>query len=428
MNTLSEKNISAHQINRAEVIVIGDEIISGEIDDTNSAYIAEKLTEMGIEVKRIVTVGDDKEEIEFFVKNSLKDVDLIITTGGLGITVSDITKQVIADLFKKELVIENSLFEKIKKRYENLGYKKIPERVVDYTKIPSGAKVFPNSAGTAPGLLIEVDGKELILLPGVPQEMMAIMNEYVIPYLIEKAPEKIYLTKIIRTTGIGETMLAEILNPIIKNWENPSITFLAKIEGVDIRLRVRGVERDEAEKLLEDAKTNIIKHIEEWVYSTEDESLIDVVSKLLKEKGLTIALAESCTGGSISSGLTDISGSSSYFISSIVSYNNDSKTKILGVSEDMIKRYGAVSSQVAVAMAEGIKKISGTDIGLSTTGIFGPTGGTPEKPVGLVYIGYSDGKDSIYKEYQFGNDRARSKIRTTQEALNLLRKKIIENY
>ncbi len=413
---------------KADLIIIADEVLSGEIVDTNSAFIAEKLTDIGVEVRRIVAIGDVRKEIEFSVKNSLPDVELVITSGGLGITVDDVTKEVIAGIFGKELVFNDSLYKKIKERYNNLGHKILSGKTREFAKIPSGAKIFPNPEGTAPGILIESDNKSLILLPGIPREMKAIMSESVIPYLKEKITDVVYLKKVIRTTGIGESRLAEILDPIISNWKNPYVSFLPRIEGVDIRLRIKGVKRDEAEKRLDDAKNEVLKHIKRWVYTTEDESLIDVVSRLLNEKKLSISVAESCSGGSISSVLTDISGSSKYFDSGVVSYSNHAKIYILGVRKEIIKKYGAVSSQTAIAMAEGIRNISDTDIGLSTTGIFGPTGAAPKKPVGLVYIGYSDKKGSEFKEYLFGNDRRRNKIKTTQEALNMLRKNIIRNY
>jgi len=428
MNKSRAQNVKSLKTGVADIIIIGDEVISGEIVDTNSAYIAEKLTEIGITVRRIIAVGDDKEEIEFFVKNSLNDVEFVITSGGLGITIDDITKQVIAGIFKKELVIDNSLLKKISERYKNLNYKSLPKSVKEIAKIPSGAKFFPNPAGSAPGILIESGKNALILLPGIPREMKAIVSESVIPYLKKKITDIVYLSKIIRTTGIGENRLSEILEPTISNWKNPYVSFLPRLEGVDIRLRIKGVERDKAGKILEDAKNEILKHINKWVYTTEDESLIDVVSRLLKEKGITVAVAESCSGGSISSSLTDKSGSSNYFDCGVVSYSNQAKIDILGVPEEMIERYGAVSSQVAVAMAEGVRRIAKTDIGLSTTGIFGPTGAAPKKPVGLVYIGYSDKKGSISERYLFGNERERSKIRTTQEAIKMLRENIISNF
>jgi len=428
MNKSRAQNVKSLKTGVADIIIIGDEVISGEIVDTNSAYIAEKLTEIGITVRRIIAIGDDKEEIEFFVKNSINDVEFVITSGGLGITIDDITKQVVAGIFKKELVIDNSLLKKIKERYKNLNLKSLPKRITEIAKIPSGAKFFPNPAGSAPGILIESGKKALILLPGIPREMKAIMSESVIPYLKKKVTDIVYLNKIIRTTGIGENRLSEILEPTISNWKNPYVSFLPGLEGVDIRLRIKGVERDKAEKMLEDAKNKILKHINKWVYTTEDESLIDVVSRLLKEKGIMVAVAESCSGGSISNSLTDKSGSSNYFDCGVVSYSNRAKINILGIPEKTIERYGAVSSQVAVAMAEGIRRIAKTDIGLSTTGIFGPTGATQQKPVGLVYIAYSDKKGSMFERFLFGEYRERNKIKTNQEVFNLLREKIISNF
>jgi len=428
VDTLHTQSKNPLKIRAADIIIIGDEVISGEIVDTNSAYIAEKLTEIGVTVRRIIAVGDNKEEIEFFINNSLGNVELVITSGGLGITIDDITKRAVADIFGKEIVIDNSAFKKIKERYNNLGYKELPKSSIEFAKIPSGAKILLNSAGAAPGILMELNGKMVILLPGIPREMKAIMSESVIPYLTEIISDTVYLTKIIRTTGIGENRLSEILNPTISNWTNPSVSFLPRLEGVDIRLRVKDVKKDEAEKILEDSKRKILRHIKKWVYTTEDETLAEVISRIIKEKKLTVSIAESCSGGSISSILTDISGSSEYFDCGVVSYSNQAKIDILGVPEETIMKYGAVSSQVAVAMAEGVRTVADTDIGLSTTGIFGPTGATPKKPIGLVYIGYSDKKGSDCKRYQFGKDRNRNKMKTIQEALNILREKITKNF
>lgn len=262
------------------------------------------------------------------------------------------------------------------------------------------------------------------MLPGPPRELNAIMDEGIIPYLEKTLLNVSYLKRIIRTTGTGEINLYETLKPVISRWKSVSVSFLPSLKGVTIVLRMKDIKDKDAGKILDEKQKEIVKQIRKYVYSLEDIELSEALSRELIKKKLTISTAESCTGGAISSALTDISGSSAYFMNGIVCYSNESKIKILGVPKDIIERYGAVSPQTARAMAEGVRKISKTDIGIAATGIFGPTGGTIKKPVGLVYIGYSDKNGTSVSKHNFGKKRERNKIRTTQEALNIVRKKI----
>ncbi|MFC1557757.1 competence/damage-inducible protein A [candidate division KSB1 bacterium] len=410
---------------RVDIVIIGDEILSGETYDSNSHSIVKKLTEIGIKTGRITLVGDIKEEISSAVKSALRKADIVFTVGGLGMTGDDITKQVIAELLNKKMEFNAELMEEVKAKYRKICMRKLTESMKGYGDVPAGSVMLPNSVGISPGILITKGKKSVIMLPGPPRELNAIIDEGIIPYLEKTLIHASYLKRIIRTTGTGEINLYEILKPVISRWRSVSVSFLPNLKGVTIVLRMKNIKNRNAGRILDEKQKEIVNHIKKYVYSLEDIELSEAVSRELIKKNLTISTAESCTGGSISSALTDISGSSAYFMNGVVCYSNESKIKILGVPKDIIEKYGAVSPQTARAMAENVRKISKTDIGISTTGVFGPTGGTQKKPVGLVYIGYADKNGTSVFKHNFGKKRERNKIRTTQEALNLVRKKIL---
>ena len=409
---------------RTDIVIIGDEILSGETHDSNSHSIAKKLTEIGIITGRITVVGDTKEEISNAVRSALRKADIVFTVGGLGVTGDDITKQIIAELLNKKMEFNAELLEEVKAKYRNTGRRKLSESMKAYGDVPAGSVILPNSVGISPGILIKKGKKSVIMLPGPPVELNAIMDEGVIPYLEKTFTHVSYLKRIIRTAGTGEINLYEKLKPVISRWKSTSVSFLPSLKGVTIVLRMKDIKSRDAANIIDKKQKEIVKHIKKYVYSLEDIELPEAVSRELIKKNLTISTAESCTGGAISSALTDISGSSAYFMNGIVCYSNESKIKILGVPKEIIEKYGAVSPQTARAMAQGVRKISKTDISVAATGIFGPTGGIIKKPVGLVYIGYADKNGTSVSKHNFGKKRERNKIRTTQEALNIVRKKL----
>lgn len=398
---------------KAEIITIGDEILSGQTIDTNSAYIGEKLNHLGIEIIFKTSVGDNIKNISEAIFNALDRADVVITTGGLGPTNDDLTKKAVVKVFRKNLVFHEEILKKVESNFRKRGIS-MPKINQNQALIPQGAKALNNLWGTAPGIFIE-DGKKLFFaLPGVPLEMRSILESEVLKILQKKTKTK-FFQKRLKTTGIAESIIYEKVEKLIKTKKDTNIAFLPSFLGVDIKLTTKSEEKlNEVEKEIKNILGNTI-------YGEEDIALEEVLGKLLLEKKKTISVAESCTGGLIGKRLTNVSGSSQWFERGVISYSNRSKVELLGVSEDMLEKYGAVSEQVAILMAEGIRKISKSDYGLSATGIAGPTGGTPEKPVGLVFIGFAHENDSFAEKFLFGEDRNTNRERTAQAALNLVR-------
>ena len=411
---------------RAEIITIGDELLIGQVINTNASYIGKKLSEIGISVARIVSVGDVEKEIIDELKYALDNFEVIILTGGLGPTHDDVTKNAICKLFNTRLVFSEEVLNQVKEFLAKRGITQINEANKSQAFVPEKAKIINNYWGTAPGFLFEEGGKIVIVMPGVPKEMMGMMENFVINYLAPKSGENVIKQRVLKTAGIPESHLYEKLKDTVAEIEKfCKVAFLPSALGVKIRITVKAKNSSEAEKIINEAEEKIKTKIGKYIYSVDDEELEEVVGKLLAQKGLKLAVAESCTGGLIADRITNIPGSSRYFERGIVAYSNEAKIQILGVPEELIKIYGAVSREVAEAMAEGVRKISGADIGISTTGIAGPTGATPTKPVGLVWIGYSDKNETFAKEFRFGDNRLENKQRASQMALEILRRKLL---
>jgi nicotinamide-nucleotide amidase len=292
--------------------------------------------------------------------------------------------------------------------------------------VPRGCTVIPNKHGTAPGMLFDRDKKQLIVMPGVPYEMESMMAEFVIPYFKKKRVGRVILHRTLKTTGIPESFLAERLGNLKELLGDATLAFLPTPLGVRLRITVVDLDSDAAAKRLGEVEQRIRKKAEKYIYGIDDEELEHIVGRLLSERKLRIALAESCTGGLIANRMTNVPGSSDYFERGVVVYSNASKSEILGVPAELIEEHGAVSREVAEAMADGVRRAARTDIGISTTGIAGPTGGTPEKPVGLVWVGYSDAKESLALRFQFGDERLRFKERASQAALELIRRRLLK--
>ena len=410
----------------AQIITVGDEILIGQVLNTNAAFIGSNLIENNINVTRTSVVGDAEAEIVNEFGKAWNENDVVIVTGGLGPTHDDITRKCIVNFFNTELVKNTEVLEDIKSLFRKRGWKvtKVNE---GQALVPKCANVIRNSRGTAPGIWIEKENKIFVAMPGVPFEMKEMMESYVVPALKEKLGESetITLRKTLLTTGIGESTLFERLGDLNELLGDSKLAFLPSQFGVRLRITSTGNSEEEALNKISEIEQKIRSKAGRFIYGKENESLEEVIGKLLKERGLTLAVAESCTGGLVSDMLTNISGSSVYFERGVVSYSNAAKVEILKVNEDMIAENGAVSIEIARQMAEGVKSISGTDLGLSTTGIMGPTGATTDKPVGLVYIGICDDKVCTAKEFQFGDDRVLNKQRAAQAALDMLRRHLL---
>ncbi len=408
------------------IISIGDEILIGQTINTNASYIGEKLTSVGFVIKRIISIGDEKLEILSALKESEEISDLIFVTGGLGPTHDDVTRTCILDYFKTDLVFHEETFKRIKKLFERRNIP-MPEINRQQAFVPRCAKVIPNDFGTAPGYDIQKNGKRFFFMPGVPHEMKAMMENVILPQLKEMARElkAFYHQKILYTTGIPESALFSKLGDVKNLFEDVKVAFLPSQFGVKIRLSMLSDNEPYNLRKIELVEKRIREKISEYIYSDEIQDLEFIIGKILQEKKLKIAVAESCTGGLIANRITNVPGSSEYFERGVVTYSNQSKIELLGVKPETIEKYGAVSEKTAIEMARGIRLNSHVDIGFSTTGIMGPTGATPDKPIGLVFIGYSDSNKEFARKFNFADNRIRNKERTAQAALDLLRRYLL---
>ena len=409
---------------KAEIIAVGTEILLGDIVNTNAQYLAKELAALGIEMYYQQVVGDNEERILHAFDEGFSRSDIIITSGGLGPTTDDLTKEVAAKYFNKELLPDQNSIEAIKEYFLSIG-KNMAENNLKQGFIPEGAIVLKNNNGTAPGVIIEEDKKIMIILPGPPKELKPMFEESVRPYL-ERRTDSILVSKMVKILGIGESSVAEEIKDLIENQTNPTIAPYAKEVGVALRLTAKAKNEEEALELIKPVEDEIKRRLGNNVYATEDISIEEVVAKLLIEKNLTISTAESCTGGMIASTLINYPGISQVFLEGAVTYSNEAKHNRLGVKNDTLDKYGAVSEETAIEMAVGIAKTAGTNVSIVTTGIAGPGGGTEEKPVGLVYIGvYVNGEVKVQRCIFKGN-RETTRLQATIKGLDMLRRILIE--
>ncbi|MFH1006020.1 MAG: competence/damage-inducible protein A [Candidatus Latescibacterota bacterium] len=401
-----------------EVITIGNEILSGRIVDSNSAFIGKSLSAIGISLTWITSVGDDPKQIAHAFEDAVGRADVIIVTGGLGPTHDDRTKRVFAQFSGRRPVLDEAVLERVRERFAQRGIE-MPPSNVDQAMIPEGVEVLNNQWGTAPGLhAVEAD-KHMFFLPGVPREMKGLMECNVLPFLKEMGCGRPILTHTLRTAGISESALYELLADL-PNMDD--LAFLPGLSGVDLHLTVQGDEEVRVREHVVSMAALIRDRVGEFIYGEGNETIEANVGKALISRGWRIAVAESCTGGLIANRITDVPGSSDYFEQGIVAYSNQAKVALLGVPAEVIETHGAVSESAAEAMAVGVRTRSGANIGLSVTGIAGPGGGTKEKPVGLVYMGISTAERVFTRKYQFGSEREVNKQRTAQAALDLVRR------
>ena len=411
---------------KAYIITIGDEILLGNTLNTNAAFIGEQLFEINIPVIKTSVVGDDNASIFNELKLASETADLILITGGLGPTNDDITRKSIVDFFNTELIENSEVLEDIKKLFEKKK-REVTSVNIDQAKVPKIAEVIRNQFGTAPGYWIEKDKKIFVVMPGVPYEMEAMIEFTVISKLKERIgdEQKILKKKMLLTTGIPESTLFERLGNLDELLQGAKLAFLPSQYGVKLRVSVEGDDEKELKNKLLEVEQRIRGKAGRFIYGTGEDQLEAVVGRLLLEREFKIATAESCTGGLLGNMLTNVSGSSKYFERGVICYSNAAKVEILKVDEDTLAEHGAVSMEVAMQMAEGVKSTSGADIGLATTGIMGPTGATSDKPVGLVYIGYCDEKVCTAKKFYFGEERLLNKQRTAQAALEFVRRQLL---
>jgi len=408
-----------------EIITVGDEIISGHTIDTNSAFIAQKLAEIGLPVLFKTAVGDDIRHMEEVFSLALKRADIVIVTGGLGPTDDDVTKRAIVKVFKRNLVFHEDVLEDLKRRFAERGIE-MPSINQNQALLPQGATYLANKTGSAVGIVIEENGKIFASLPGVPREMQVMTTEELIPFL--KSHGKHGYLKIIklRTTGIIESALAEIIKPHIKIPDNIKFAYLPSYGGVDLRIIAESDIKEETDKSAEQLASKLRELVGKYIYGENDDTLEAVVGKLLLDRKRSLATAESCTAGLLSGKITDVPGSSGYYDRGFVTYTNESKTELLGVPEQTIIDYGAVSSQTAEAMAVGVREKARTDYGIAITGIAGPDGGTEEKPVGTVFIAVASEKGVVSKKFLMAKDREINRNRSVYAALEMLRRVILE--
>ena len=414
----------------ASIITIGDELLIGQTIDTNSAFIAQELNKIGVWVKRRVAVGDVWDDIWQALDEEGNNSDIIIITGGLGPTADDITKPLLCKYFGGRLVVNEDVLKHVKYLFEQVYRRPGPllERNLKQAEIPDVCTVLHNARGTAPGMWFKKDDRVFISLPGVPHEMKGLMIDQVIPRLLKEFKMPAILHRTAFTSGAGESMIAEH----IKDFESalPLHIKLAYLPGygmVKLRLTTTGNNKDALEKEINNQFEELKKLVKQWLVTDTDEGLEIVVGRILKEKGKTMATAESCTGGYIAHLITSVAGSSAYYKGSVVSYANEAKENILGVEHKTLLSVGAVSEETVKQMAKGAIEKLDVDYAIATSGIMGPDGGSAEKPVGMVWIAAASKNNIIAKEFHFRFDRERNIKQTAHTALDFLRKFILKD-
>jgi nicotinamide-nucleotide amidase len=419
---------------KVEVVTIGDELLLGFTVDTNAAHLARELASIGIAVARRSTVGDSSADIASAVRDALERSDGVITTGGLGPTADDMTKAAIAELFGREMVQDDAIVRLLHERWAKIGRSgRIPESNFAQAMIPAGAEIIPNAHGSAPGIWLEDDrGRWVAMLPGVPREMRAMLAEQLIPRLSARLGRSadgasgvpsVIMSRTLRTTGIAESALADLLGDLGRSVSGLSPAFLPAVDGVDIRLTSRGMNETDASRGLTEALMKLRESIGRYVYAEDSTDLAAVVLEECRARNLKVAVAESCTGGLLGARITAIPGSSDVFVGGVLAYDNSVKTGMLGVEPAELAEHGAVSERVATAMAQGVRARLSSDIGVAITGIAGPGGGTPDKPVGSVWIAI-DGAVTRAIGLRLIGDRTEIRQRAVQAALDLLRRQL----
>jgi nicotinamide-nucleotide amidase len=412
----------------AEIIAVGSELLTPFRQDTNSLYLTAQLNDLGVEVRFKTIVGDVLRDIVRVSTTALSRADILIFSGGLGPTEDDLTREAVAETLGLPLQRDPEILQAIERRFAEHGWK-MSANNVKQADVISGATVLPNANGTAPGQWISgrSDAKEkiIVLLPGPPHEMKALFESAVLQRLRARVPQQFIATRVLKITGMGESACDARVAPIYKRFTDVDTTILAAPGEIQLHLRTQASSLDDAQQRVDELVDKIEDELGDHVYSDNGDSLEQIVSYYLQMRSATLSVAESCTGGLVAERLTSISGSSRYFIGGAVVYSNDLKTQLADVPEDLIDVYGAVSEPVAKALAEGIRQRCGTTLGLGVTGVAGPTGGTAEKPVGLVFHALATENGTEVLKRQFPGDRARIRWFASQQALDMVRRKLM---
>ncbi len=407
---------------KAEIIAVGTELLLGDILNSDAQFIARRLAELGITLQYQTVVGDNEQRLMDALDIAFKRAELVITSGGLGPTDDDITKETAAKYFHRKMVLHKESQDRLLSYFKG---RNMPATNMKQIYMPEGAIVLNNDNGTAPGCIISDGTKTVAVLPGPPSELKPMFENGVQPYL-EKQQDFTLVSKVLHLSGIGESAAAEKIRELMQSSTNPTVAPYAKTNEMIFRVTARGRDKNECLEIMKPVVDEIYSRLGDYIYGEDDETLVSAVMKRLAEKGLTVAAAESCTGGLVAARLIDYPGASAVFMTGLVTYTNESKARLLGVKEETLEKYGAVSSQTAEEMCIGAARSCGTDIGISTTGIAGPDGGTAEKPVGLVYIGvYFKGK-AVTKRLQLSGSRNKIRNAAAAAAIELLRQQIIQ--
>jgi nicotinamide-nucleotide amidase len=409
----------------AEIIAIGSELLTPERTDTNSLWLTGKLNEIGVEVKLKTIVGDDEIRLEETIRDALKRSEIVITTGGLGPTEDDITRNVSARAVGRELVYHDDIETHLRERFRQWG-KEMPEINKRQAYVMEGAEILPNPNGSAVGMMAEIDGKYLVILPGPPRENQPMYEAHVVSRLREKAGEIYVRRRVLRVSGYGESALDEAISPIYQSYKTVQTSILFNRSEVEVHLQAEDGSYAGADSILEELAGKIVEKLGIAVFAMNGETMEEVIGNLLAADGKTLSTAESCTGGLIAKRLTEVPGSSAYFIEGAVAYANDAKIRTLNVPGEVIENHGAVSAETAEAMAAGMRERAGTDYAISVTGVAGPTGGSEEKPVGTVFIGYADRMTTKSIKFVLPGDRYLIRWRASQAALDYLRRQILK--
>ena len=408
-------------------MAIGSEMLTPSKVDTNSLHITEQLNRLGVDVIAKAVVGDSRDELAHIISALLGRVDLLILCGGLGPTDDDVTREAVAVALDRPLAEDEAITARLRERFKARGFAMpMPETNRRQAMVPAGAAVIQNTKGSAPGLWIDHDAKSVVLLPGPPRELKPMLAALIEGRLRERSPGEPLVRRVIRIAGRIESDVDQLLQPLYREWAAgaPAIaaTILAQPGAIELHLSAQASSQDVVDRALESAVQRVVDTIGADVYSTDSRKLEQVVGELLVVKGLHVAAAESCTGGLITSRLTDVPGSSRYVDQSVITYSNEAKTELLGVPTDVLQAHGAVSEPVALAMADGIRVRAGADVGIGVTGIAGPTGGTPDKPVGMVVVAVVTANERRCRTFRFFGDREQVKFQASQSALDMVRR------
>ena len=410
---------------KLEVVTIGTELVLGQIVDTNAAELGRALAAAGAEVVRHTSIADRPDAIRAAVAEALDRTGFVITTGGLGPTRDDMTKREVAALFGKTLALDDGVLRSLEERFRRLG-RTMPPINRTQAEVPAGATVLPNPRGTAPGLWVEEQGRVVVMLPGVPSEMRGLLAEEVLPRLASRSSGTVVRSRSVRTTGIAESALAERIGDIEDEIGPLTLAYLPSTDGVELRVTAWGLREEEAERRLTDAMKTLRARAGEHVYGDDKTDLAAVVLDALRARRARLVTAESCTGGLLGARITTIPGASEVFMGGVVAYDNVVKSGMLDVAPELLEKHGAVSEQVASAMAEGVQRQFAAQAALAITGVAGPGGGTAEKPVGTVWMGARLGNETRAVKRIFPGDRGEIRARAVQGALDLLRRLLVD--